>query len=115
MPSHEGNAGIQAAKGARNQALWREVNERVRAVAETSAAMQFLCECASLDCTEVLNLSVAEYERIRSSPARFPIVPGHEFPEFERVVEENEEYMVVEKLGEAAEVSKNLDPRSHSQ
>ena len=115
MPMHEGTTGIQAAKGARNQALWREVNERVRAVAETSAAVQFLCECASLECTEVLNLSVAEYERIRSSPARFPIMPGHEFPEFERILEENEEYIIVEKFGEAAEVAKSLDPRSHSQ
>jgi hypothetical protein len=115
MPIHDGNTGIQAAKGARNQALWREVNERIRVVAETSAAVQFLCECASLDCTEVLNLSIAEYERIRSSPARFPIVPGHEYPEFERIVEENKEYVVVEKFGEAAEVAKTLDPRSQSQ
>jgi hypothetical protein len=63
----------------------------------------------------VLNLSIAEYERIRSSPARFPIVPGHEYPEFERIVEENKEYVVVEKFGEAAEVAKTLDPRSQSQ
>jgi hypothetical protein len=114
MPTDEGNTGIQAAKGARNQALWGEVNERIRAVAETSAAVQFLCECVSLDCTEVLNLSLAEYECIRSSPARFPIIPGHEFPEFERIVEENEDYLVVEKFGEAAEVAKSLDPRSHA-
>jgi hypothetical protein len=107
-----GNTGIQAAKGARNQSLWREVNERIRAVAETSAEVEFLCECAKLDCTDVLKLSIAEYERIRSSPARFPIVPGHEFPEFEQVVETNEGYVVVEKNGEAAKIAAALDPRS---
>jgi hypothetical protein len=42
-------------------------------------------------------------------------LPGHEFPEFERIVEENEEYIIVEKFGEAAEVAKSLDPRSLSQ
>jgi hypothetical protein len=72
--------GIQAVKAARNQALWREVNERIGAVAETSRHMEFLCECADLDCTETLNLTVAEYERIRSSPVRFPIAIGHDSP-----------------------------------
>src|SRR5205823_307266 len=107
-----GNTGIQAAKGARNQSLWREVNERIRAVAETSSEVEFLCECARLDCTDVLKLSVAEYELIRSSPARFPIVPGHEFPEFERVVERSDGYVVVEEIGEAAKIAQALDPRS---
>ena len=32
--------------------------------------------------------------------------------EFERVIEENGRYIVVEKFGEAAEVVKALDPRS---
>jgi hypothetical protein len=110
MTSKDG--GIQATKAARNQSLWREVNERIKAVAETSAEVQFLCECASLDCTETLNLSMAEYERIRSSPVRFPIARGHDFPEVERVVEENDRYAVVQKQGEAAEIVAKLDPRS---
>jgi hypothetical protein len=110
MTSKDG--GIQATKAARNQSLWREVNERIKAVAETSAEMQFLCECASLDCTETLDLSMAEYERIRSSPVRFPITRGHDFPEVERVVEETDRYAVVQKQGEAAEIVAKLDPRS---
>jgi hypothetical protein len=104
--------GIQAVKAARNQALWREVNERIRAVAETSARTEFLCECADLDCTETLNLTVAEYERIRSSGVRFPIAIGHDFPEVENVAEENEGYVVVEKIGLAAAEAEKLDPRS---
>ena len=109
--ARESEGGIQGVKAARNQALWREVNERIRAVAATSKHMEFLCECADLDCTQTLNLTVAEYERIRSSGVHFPIAIGHDFPEFENVVEENHGYVVVEKIGVAAEEAERLDPR----
>jgi hypothetical protein len=110
--ARETDGGIQGVKAARNQALWREVNERIRAVAATSEHMEFLCECADLDCTETLNLTVAEYERIRSSGVRFPIANGHDFPEVESVVEENDGYVVVQKIGIAAEEAERLDPSS---
>jgi hypothetical protein len=87
LVTSETDGGIQAVKAGRNQALWREVNERIKAVAETSGDMEFLCECANMDCSETLAMSMAEYERIRSSPSHFPIAVGHDFPEFERVVE----------------------------
>lgn len=57
--------------------------------------MEFLCECADLDCTKTIKLSVGEYEHIRSSPVRFPIALGHDFPEVENVLEENARYTVV--------------------
>jgi hypothetical protein len=108
-----------AEKGAHNQALLREVNERIEKLADDAAHPEFLCECADTNCVEVLELSIAEYESIRSSPVRFPVKPGHDYPEFERVVEENEHYenehyVVVEKFGEAARVVTKLDPRSRA-
>ena len=106
------DGGIQAVKAARNQSLWREVNERIRVVAETSGNMEFLCECAKMACTETIHLSVAEYERIRSSPTRFPIAVGHEFPEVESVVQVCDRYAVVQKKGKAAEMATQLDPRA---
>ncbi len=107
----EGDGGVQAVKLARNQALWREINERVKAVAETSGEVEFLCECADLQCTESLKMSLAEYERIRSSSVRFPVAHGHVFPAVEDIVEQNGGYDVVEKRGKAAEVTAKLDPR----
>jgi hypothetical protein len=101
-----------AAKGARNQALIREVNERIEQLADEAAHPAFLCECADSDCVEMIELSVTEYESIRSSPTRFPVKPGHVYFEFERVVEKTGHYVVVEKFGKAAEVVKELDPRS---
>jgi hypothetical protein len=106
--------GIQAVKGARNQALWREVNERIKELAETASEVEFLCECANMDCTEVVTLSMAEYERIRSSPTRFPIAVGHDFPEIEKVVEAGDAYAVVQKKGAAGEEAARLDPRSRA-
>jgi hypothetical protein len=106
------DGGIQAVKAARNQALCREVNERIKTVAETAGKLAFLCECADLACTETISLSLGEYEQIRSSPVRFPVALGHAYPEFENTVEENDRYLVVQKRGEAAAVSAKLDPRS---
>jgi 5-bromo-4-chloroindolyl phosphate hydrolysis protein len=105
--------GIQHVKAARNQALWREINERIKIVAETSCEIDFVCECAKTDCIETVAMTTQEYERIRSSPTRFPVVVGHEFLEFESVVELSDGYAVVQKKGAAAEEAARLDPRSN--
>ncbi|HEY7003418.1 MAG TPA: hypothetical protein VH281_03995 [Gaiellaceae bacterium] len=103
-----------ARKGALNQALLREVNERIEKLAEDAAHPEFLCECADPDCIDTIELSIAEYEAIRSSPVRFPVKRDHDYPEFERVVEEHERYVVVEKFGEAAEIVRQANPRSEA-
>jgi len=112
MKRETDGGGIQAVKAARNQALWREVNERIKEVAETAGEMELLCECSRMDCTATLSLTAADYERIRSSPTQFPIAIGHDFPEIENVVEASDGYAVVQKKGVAAEEVAKLDPRS---
>jgi hypothetical protein len=101
-------------RAARNQSLFRGVNESLEeAMRELPIAQDFLCECADPDCNEMVSLSVSEYEQVRSVPTRFVIVPGHELAEAERVVEHvDERYTVVEKIGKAAEVARQLDPRA---
>jgi hypothetical protein len=113
----EGNVTMKdshAEKGAKNQALIREVNERIEKLADDAAHPEFLCECADTNCVELIELSIAEYEEIRSSPVRFPVKLGHDYPEFERVVEERGHYAIVEKFGEAARIVEKLDPRSRA-
>ena len=83
-------------------------------VADDAAHPEFLCECADTNCVEMIELSIAEYELIRSSPVRFPVKLGHDYPEFERVGEEREHYAVVEKFGEAGKIVTKLDPRSRT-
>lgn len=103
-----------AEKGAQNQALIRAVNERIEKLADEAAHPEFLCECGNTSCIETIELSLAEYESIRSSPVRFPVKPGHNFSEFERVVEENDRYWVVEKFGVAGALARKLDERSRA-
>jgi hypothetical protein len=102
----------QARKAAKNQALFRDVNERIHELVGEAWHPEFICECANLDCDAKLELSLREYEWIRASPIRFPVKVGHDYPEFERVVAVNDGYAIVETIGAAAEVAKKLDPRS---
>lgn len=57
-------------------------------------------------------LTLAEYEHVRATPTNFLLVSGHELPEIERIVERKRAYVVVEKVGEAAKVADEADPRS---
>ncbi|HLM94169.1 MAG TPA: hypothetical protein VK273_10185 [Gaiellaceae bacterium] len=102
----------QARKAAKNQALFRDVNERIEELVGEAWHPDFVCECADEHCVEKLQLSLREYEEIRASPVHFPVKVGHESADFERVVALSDGYAVVEKIGSAAEVAKKLDPRS---
>jgi hypothetical protein len=101
---------------ARNEALFREVNERVRAIAAQHGGephvYQFFCECSNVDCTFQLNATLAEYEAVRAFPNRFLTAPDHWLPEVESVAAKTERWWVVEKHGGAAELAEELDPRS---
>jgi hypothetical protein len=96
-------AGIQAVKSARNHSLLREVNKRIRVVADTSATTEFRCECAISGCTDTIHLTLAEYERIRSSPTSFAVAVGHDLAEFENVIELCDRYQVVQQRGLGAD------------
>lgn len=101
---------------ARNEALFRDVNERVREIAavhgDDDHVYEFYCECSNADCTFQLKATLAEYEGVRAHPARFVIAPEHALPEIERVVERTEGWWIVEKQGEPGELVEELDPRS---
>ena len=64
----------------KNEALFREVNERIRSVSEDwakgdrTSRIEFVCECSRESCFETVGLTVAEYEEVRSDPRRFLIV-----------------------------------------
>jgi hypothetical protein len=103
----------RAERLARNEAVFRRVNERVDAVGEQLDLDEelYVCECDRSDCTERIRMSRGDYERIRGEPRRFLVRPRHEDPTVERVVEERPEFVVVEKLGPAGELAEATDPR----
>jgi hypothetical protein len=115
------NEQISAERVARNDSRFRESNEQLQAAATSlgfarDALTPYLCECADLRCTTVLKLTADEYESVRRSPVRFITAHGHEGgpADWTRVVEEHERYTVVEKVGDAAEIAAELDPRAES-
>jgi hypothetical protein len=96
-------------RAARNEALFREVNENIARLEErhgtTKDEAVFLCECANADCTEHLAVEPDAYARVRARPRHFLVIPGHEDPTLERVVETHRDYLVVEKIGAAGRVA----------
>lgn len=73
----------------------------------------FICECADEGCTEIVRLSVAEYQEVRADSAHFLNALGHDSAAgpYGEVVAENDRYVVVRKVGEAAEMVEDLDRR----
>lgn len=100
---------------ARNEALFRDVNERVKEIAarhgEDDHVYEFYCECSNADCTFQLKATLREYEGVRAHSTRFLIAVNHSLPEIEQVVERNDDWWVVEKRGEPGELAAELDPR----
>jgi hypothetical protein len=83
---------------ARDRGLFREVNDRLLAMAPSDDAVEFLCECSDRECVSTAALSFDEYRRIRSNPAWFIVTPGHEVPAIERVLSEANGYAIVERM-----------------
>ena len=115
----EGAASPSAAdevKRAENQAAFREANERIREVIDRSDVVlpvaPFVCECSDPSCRRLLDVPLAVYANVRSSPRRFL----HALEHFDdgtsgRVVETSEGYAVVEKSGISAQVVEGEEAR----
>jgi hypothetical protein len=107
----------QARRVGLNESIFREVNEQIESLNRDQrtdgATMTVICECADGECAERLEISLSEYEKVRADPRRYVVVPGHQLPEFESVVESRDGYDVVEKReGPAADLAEETDPRS---
>jgi hypothetical protein len=103
----------------KDEAVFREVNERIRELSERLGAarpadlVSFVCECSSVECHETVELTLEEYEQVRGEPAEFVAVPDHLWePAVEREVRRTERYAVLQKLGDAREQAEALDPRA---
>jgi hypothetical protein len=100
---------------ARNEELFRNVNERIETLSQTvgqdDPLMQYLCECDSRGCYERVRATRGEYESVRGEPTHFIVLAGHQDPEVERVILSNDRFLVVEKQGAAARDAEQTDPR----
>jgi hypothetical protein len=99
---------------AENEALFRAANERMadwEEIHADDATELYFCECADSACREKVKLRKADYEGVRANSLRFFIVPGHEIPEVERVIQRNEGWSVIEKDPDVAPVVDEHNPR----
>jgi hypothetical protein len=105
-------------RAARNQALFRAVNEQVKTMNEAFASITgtcaIACECADTRCIETLQISPDEYSEVRANPRHFAVLPGHIYPDVEQVVRTSGQYVVVEKMAKAAEMAELLDERTEA-
>jgi len=84
---------------AENEAIFRAGNEAiVRNLDAPEGALPLICECGSAECFDRIQVTVEEYEAVRSHAAHFVLESGHE-DENERVVDVFDRYVVVEKTG----------------
>ena len=100
---------------AANESAFRDVNEAIARgqwPGEQDDPASFRCECARFGCNELLKLTPREYEAVRAHPRHFVVLPGHELPEAETVVERRPSYLVVEKIEAAGRAAEEADRRT---
>jgi hypothetical protein len=75
----------------------------------------FICECGDRNCTDVIRMTVDEYEAVRADANTFAIVRGHDDRRTEQVVEglveENDRFSVVKKREAYRQATQATDPR----
>jgi hypothetical protein len=100
---------------AENETLFRTANERMADWEERDRADAdelYFCECGNPECNEKVRLRGSDYERVRSDPCHFFVLPGHEIPDVETVIESNDGWLLIEKEPEVSEIVEATDPRS---
>ncbi|HEY7195770.1 MAG TPA: hypothetical protein VH306_01140 [Gaiellaceae bacterium] len=98
-----------SARVGKNEALFREVNEKIRDVSAgfgTTDPVEFICECSRPECAATIPLTLDQYEAVRSDPTHFVVMAGHVWDaDSEHVVAKNGGHWVVEKDGIAGVVA----------
>ena len=102
---------------ARNEAVYRDVNEQIDALNSLGPALPrfpIVCECASEGCAQTLTIEHELYEAVRAHPERFIVKSGHVSPMVDEVVEDLGELVVVAKrAGKPRQVAEATDPRTN--
>ncbi len=78
-----------------NQRLRRDI-ERASDVADDDP-VAFVCECGQAACHDSVELTVSEYRATHVDPRDFVVIPGHEIPDVEDVIQRAERYLRIRK------------------
>lgn len=90
----------RADRKAHNMALYRDVNERVAALATSLAppvqTQAFICECGRDSCGLFVMLPLAAYPQMPRDATTFLVIPGHEDRAREEVLVKTSQYLIVQ-------------------
>jgi hypothetical protein len=85
----------------------REIEQAEMELGDGVPTIEVLCECGRAECDGLITLTLPEYEETHKEADRFVVLPGHSTPDIERVVEERQGYLVVDKFGEAEQIAED--------
>jgi len=92
--------GSREERMAENEAASREFNEEIEELHHgepPSKRLDIVCKCALSTCDRTIDITMSEYQLVRSDPLQFAIVPDHLIGDIERIVYENDRFAVVVK------------------
>lgn len=97
---------------ARNETIFREVNERIRALdSGQEDSLEILCECGNATCDTPVTVTTSAYEEARRHSTHFIVVQGHVIAEIEAIVARTPSFDIVRKLPEEEGIARQTDPR----
>jgi hypothetical protein len=99
-------------RAARNQELFRELNNAISKLRYSSSFNEYVCECGLKTCLGTITLTTRQCEQIRSDPTRFVVLPGHWSKKHERIVGEGRGYQPVERIDGIVVPPRQGSPRS---
>jgi hypothetical protein len=114
--TEQSTVGFSMERIVRNDAIFREANEGIREAAEEHLTdgdeqVPFVCECADENCRDFVQMTLAEYQLIRSDPRLFVNVAGHQASAhgWAEAVASRDGHVVVEKVGPAGDLAEELE------
>ena len=81
---------------AQTERFFRAVNEEI-AANDGHGTTLFLCECGNPACSDGLELRAAALGHLHAENGLFVVLPGHEIPDVETVVDRHDGYLVVRR------------------
>jgi hypothetical protein len=80
----------------RTELFFRAINEEIARL-DGHGTTLFLCECGNPACAEGIELTAAALHHLHADNGLFVVLPGHETPDVEAVVDHSNGYLIVRK------------------
>lgn len=88
--------GPRAERVIQTERFFRAINDEI-VQQDSGHRVDYLCECVNPLCTEPLVLDATMLIRLHAEPNLFVMLPGHELPDVETVVDRSNGYLIVRK------------------